>query len=113
MSAKVDELVAKYATKVSELKKKRKDKMMERMTEELWLPTYLFEIINYINFSLLSSISTMIVLGKEWRQLVWKFRGSKKPVKGVEPLAFCLRGKCSTNWAKQADSFLSPNIFIN
>ena len=35
MSAKVNELVAKYASKVSELKKKRKDKMMERMTEEL------------------------------------------------------------------------------
>lgn len=33
MSAKVDELVAKYASKVSELKKKRKDKMIERMTE--------------------------------------------------------------------------------
>jgi len=33
MSSKVDELVARYASKVSEQKKKRKDKLMERMTE--------------------------------------------------------------------------------
>ena len=33
MSSRVNELVAKYASKVSEQKKKRKDKLMERMTE--------------------------------------------------------------------------------
>lgn len=76
MSAKVDELVAKYATKVSELKKKKRQN--DGKNDGRTLITYIsFEIINYINFSLLSSISTMIVLGKEWRQLVWKFRGSK------------------------------------
>ena len=35
MSSRVNELVAKYASKVSEQKKKRKDKLMEKMTEEL------------------------------------------------------------------------------
>lgn len=35
----------------------------------------------------------------DWQVVVDR---AKKPVKGVEPLAFCLRGKCSTNWAKQA-----------
>ncbi len=33
MSAKVDELVSKYAAKVSEQRKKRKDRLMERMNE--------------------------------------------------------------------------------
>lgn len=33
MSSKVSELVSKYASNVSEQKKKRRDKLMERMAE--------------------------------------------------------------------------------
>ena len=36
MFSKVNELVARYATKVSEHNKKRKDKIKMRLTEELW-----------------------------------------------------------------------------
>lgn len=35
MSSKVDELVAKYASKVNEMKKKRKSRMVQKLNEEL------------------------------------------------------------------------------
>lgn len=35
MSSRVSEIVAKYAAKVSDHKKKKKEKLMERITEEL------------------------------------------------------------------------------
>ncbi len=49
MFSKVNELVARYATKVSEHNKKRKDKIKMRLTEELW--TFLSKNDFYISLS--------------------------------------------------------------
>ncbi len=54
MFSKVNELVAHYATKVSEHNKRRKDRLKMRLTEELWfywfnyfyhIKTFLFNLI--------------------------------------------------------------------